>query len=80
MNQFKYIPARRLTRQHIGKFMKLRLKNGTEIYGAIKEIRKDGIVFMSVSTKSSRARSRSIPFIIVPIFVPFDFFFPFIIF
>jgi hypothetical protein len=75
MKKFKYVPPHQLNSKHIGKPTKLLLKNGKEIYGTIKEIRKNGIVFIPVNKKTQSSLFFP-PFI----FVPFGFFTPFIIF
>jgi hypothetical protein len=71
MSKFKYIPPNKLSQKHVGKPTKLVLKNGKKIYGTIKEIRKNGIIFIPATTSAQ---------IFFPIFFPFGFFFPFIIF
>ncbi|MGA9175242.1 MAG: hypothetical protein WBZ33_14895 [Thermoactinomyces sp.] len=71
MSKFKYIPPNQLSQKHVGKPTKLVLKNGKEIYGTIKEIRKNGIIFIQATTTTQ---------IFSPFFFPFGFFFPFIIF
>jgi hypothetical protein len=83
MGNFKHLPRHQLTHQHIGKPMKLVLKNGEVIYGAIKEVRNNGIIFIPVNTpllKKHKADSKGFfPFIFFPIFLPFLFFIPFLI-
>jgi hypothetical protein len=74
MAKFKYVPPHQLGAKHLGKPTKLVLKNGKEIYGTIKEIRKNGIVF--IPAKKGVQSNLFFPII----FVPIGFFFPFIIF
>jgi hypothetical protein len=74
MSKFKYVPPHQLSSKHLGKPTKLLLKNGKEIYGTIKEIRKNGIIFIPANKEVQS--SLFFPFF----FFPFGFFFPFIIF
>lgn len=77
--QAKYVPPSQLNRSHIGKPMMLRLKNGSEVYGTMKEIHKNGIVFVPSKLKNDNVQtSQFFPF--VPFFVPFFFFVPFVFF
>ncbi|BCU81713.1 hypothetical protein JIR001_14990 [Polycladomyces abyssicola] len=72
MPRFQYVPPRQLSQEHVGKPMKLILKNGKVMYGVIKEIKKDGIVFKPIKTQVSKSQ------FFFPFF-PFFFFFPFLI-
>lgn len=78
-NRYKYIPPHQLKKKHIGKSMKIHLKNKKVLYGSIKEIRTDGILFLPKQKRSNKIRTQFFwPILIVPIFIPFGFFFPFL--
>ncbi|RAL26069.1 hypothetical protein [Thermoflavimicrobium daqui] len=83
MKKFKYVPPHQLNLQHIGKPTKLLLKNGKVLYGTIKEVRKNGIIFIPAqySTQRSNRQTHTSWFrFIFPIFIPFRFFVPIFIF
>jgi hypothetical protein len=73
MSKFKYVPPHQLGSEHIGKPTKLVLKNRKVIYGTIKEIRTDGIVFIHANKEAHSS-------LFFAFFFPFGFFIPFIIF
>ncbi|MBA4494780.1 hypothetical protein ACFO25_17290 [Paenactinomyces guangxiensis] len=79
MSKLQYVPPHQLGRQHVGKPMKLLLKNGKEIYGTIKEVRKNGVVFIPAAA-ASRHQTGANQFFGWFIFIPFGFFIPFLIF
>ncbi|SFJ24067.1 hypothetical protein [Thermoflavimicrobium dichotomicum] len=80
MSKWRYIPSHQLNRQHTGKPTKLLLKNGKVIYGTIKEIRKNGIIFLPINNQSRKKKNMQSTLIFFPIFIPIGFFIPFIIF
>jgi hypothetical protein len=73
MSKFKYVPPHQLGPEHIGKPTKLVLKNGKTMYGTIKEIHKNGILFIHADKGTHSS-------LFFPFFFPFGFFIPFIIF
>ncbi|SEM96793.1 hypothetical protein [Lihuaxuella thermophila] len=73
MSKTKYLPPQQLSAKHLGKPTKLLLKNGKVLYGTIKEIRSNGIIFIPASEVRSKL---FVPFI----FFPFGFFVGFVIF
>ncbi|MCH5583996.1 hypothetical protein MK805_03335 [Shimazuella sp. AN120528] len=81
MSTLQYIPHHKLGTKHIGKPMKLVLKNGKVIYGVIKELHQKGIVFIPVQVKKERGKAKAQWFFpLFPIFLPFLFFIPFLFF
>jgi hypothetical protein len=83
MQKYQYLPHGKLGTHHIGKPLKLVLKNGKTIYGTISKVRNNGIVFIPINAnavKNKNARSQwFFPFLFFPIFIPFLFFIPFLI-
>lgn len=81
MSSLQFLPHYQLGTKHIGKPMKLVLKNGQTIYGVIQELHQKGIVFIPVQIKKKKGKAKAQWFHpLFPIFIPFLFFLSFLIF
>jgi hypothetical protein len=75
MATLRFVPHHQLKR-HTHQPMLLYLRNKKRLFGAIKEVRKNGILFVaSPMNKKSDVKSS----LFVPIFLPFVIFLPFLI-
>ncbi|MXQ53727.1 hypothetical protein [Shimazuella alba] len=80
MSSLQYLPHHQLSAKHIGKPMKLVLKNGKVIYGTIQTLHQKGIVFIPVQAEKKKGKVDAQRFFpLFPIFIPFLFFLPFLI-
>lgn len=78
MGAIQYVPRHQLKTRHIGKPVKLILINGKTIYGVIKEIHQNGIVFIPAQKKRKKNKANAKWFL--PIFIPFFIIVPFFFF
>ncbi|PTX63255.1 hypothetical protein C8P63_104100 [Melghirimyces profundicolus] len=73
----KFVPSHRINKKQIGKPAMIRLRNGAVLFGTVREVRNNGVMFIPVSAKHplTGKQAKTSLFFFPIIFIPF-FFFP----
>ncbi|SMO33332.1 hypothetical protein [Melghirimyces algeriensis] len=72
--QKRFIPAHKIGKEHIGKPAMIRLRNGAVLYGTVKKVRNNGIIFVPIRKHQPRNQTKANLFFFPFLFIPFFFF------